>query len=222
VTTEILLKRIDYILAKANEAIASGTPNKYEGIDINLVEMRGFKSIAMSFILDLYGKEHPYYKEFEEATEYYYGNSVKSGIQIIMNIKAEIENGWLSSLKGIVSAEIFSDILEMANHLLENDYKDAAAVMIGSVLEEHIKQLCIKYSIETNFEKDGKLISHKADRLNSELAKAGKYNKLVQKNVTAQLDLRNNAAHGKYLEYDKQQVRLMYDSVFNFIIRNQL
>ena len=94
--------------------------------------------------------------------------------------------------------------------------------MIGSVLEEHIRQLCLKNSIEISFEKDDKVVPLKADRLNNELAKAGNYNKLDQKNVTANLDLRNKAAHGHYTGYDKQQVKLMLDSVFNFITRHQL
>ena len=175
-----------------------------------------------SFILDLFGNSHPYYTTFKEVTRPYYASSVESGIQIIENIKAEIENGWLTSVKNIVSAEIFTDFLEMAEHLLDNDYKDAAAVMIGSVLEEHIRQLCLKNSIEISFEKDDKVVPLKADRLNNELAKAGNYNKLDQKNVTANLDLRNKAAHGHYTGYDKQQVKLMLDSVFNFITRHQL
>ena len=94
--------------------------------------------------------------------------------------------------------------------------------MIGSVLEEHLRQLCLKNAIDIEYVKDGKLIPLKADRLNSELAKAGIYNKLDQKNITAQLDLRNKAAHGKYTEYDKSQVKLMYDYVFNFMTRHQL
>jgi hypothetical protein len=221
-TNEKLIQRIDFIVNKAKTALATGKQNPYGGIDINTVEMRGFRTVGLSFILDLFGEEHPYYKIFREVTKHYRDSAVNSGIEILDNIRAEIENGWLTSIKGIVSAEIFSDFLEMAEHLLENNYKDPAAVMIGSVLEEHIRQLCLKNGIDTTYEKDGKIINLKADRMNSELAKAGIYNKLDQKNVTALLDLRNKAAHGNYAEYNKQQVQLMYDSVFNFITRNQL
>jgi len=99
------------------------------------------------------------------------------------------------SVKKLVSAEIFSDFLEMAAHLLAQDYKDPAAVMIGSVLEENLRQLCHSAGIETEIEKDGILIPKSADRINSDLAKAEVYTKLDQKSVTAWLDLRNKAAH---------------------------
>ena len=217
-----LLQRIEFILSNAQIVSNSGRMNSYGGVEVDYSKMKGFRTSAQSLILDLFGTDHPYYTEFKNVTRDSYGSSVNSGVAIINNIKTEIENGWLTSIKGIVSAEIFTDFLEMAEHLLETDYKDPAAVMIGSVLEEHLRQLCLTNSIDIEYEKDGKLIPLKADRLNSELAKAGIYNKLDQKNVTAQLDLRNKAAHGKYSEYDKNQVRLMYDYVFNFMTRHQL
>ena len=82
-------------------------------------------------------------------------------------------------------------------------YKDAAAVLAGSTLEVHMRKLCDKHNVKTT--STGK--SKNAETLNMELAKAGAYTKLDQKNLTAWLGLRNNAAHGKYDEYTKDQVR---------------
>ena len=44
-------------------------------------------------------------------------------------------------------------------------------------------------------------------------------NELIQKQITAWLDLRNNAAHGKYSEYTQEQVSLLLQGVMDFIIR---
>jgi len=107
----------------------------------------------------------------------------------------------------------------MAEHLLSQGYKDPAAVMIGSVLEENLRQLCSNNEIEIEFDKDGILIAKKADRLNSDLAKAEIYTKLDQKAVTMWLDLRNKATHGKYDEYTKDQVELMLHGVTEFLAR---
>jgi hypothetical protein len=67
--------------------------------------------------------------------------------------------------------------------------------------------------------KKGKPIPKKADLLNSELTSAEIYNKLDQKGITSWLDLRNKAAHGKYTEFTKDQVKLMYQGVSNFMMR---
>ena len=63
------------------------------------------------------------------------------------------------------------------------------------------------------------IVPKKADKLNADLAKAEIYNKLDQKNITAWLDLRNKAAHGKYNDYDKEQVRLLLDGITGFMSR---
>jgi len=218
-----LIERIDYIIEQAEIALQNGTRNQFGTLEADSAKTRTFKTSGLSFILDLYGNEHPYYKEFENVlSRYKYESYINGGIEIIKNIKVEIENGWISTIKSIVSAEIFSDFLEMAEHLLSNDYKDAAAVMIGGVLEEHLRQLCLSNKIDVSYEKDGKIIPYKADRMNSELAKSDIYNKLDQKGVTTQLDLRNNAAHGNYTEYDKKQVEMMYDFVLNFISKYEI
>ena len=108
----------------------------------------------------------------------------------------------------------------MAEHLLSENYKDPAAVVAGSVLEEHLRQLCQKNSIPIETAKpDGSLVPLKADALNSELARANVYSKLDQKNITAWLDLRNKAAHGKYAEYTEAQVDNMLRAVAEFIGR---
>lgn len=91
--------------------------------------------------------------------------------------------------------------------------------MTGSVLEEHLRNLCTKNGIPIVEDKKGNSVPQKADSLNAELAKANVYNKLDQKSVTAWLDLRNKAAHGKYDQYKIEQVELMFRGVSEFIAR---
>jgi len=134
-------------------------------------------------------------------------------------MRYEIASGWFLPLRELLTAEIFSDFLEMAEHYLELGHKDPAAVMIGSVLEEHLRKLAVRNVIPLIYEKDGKQVPKKADALNAELAKAEVYNKLDQKSVTMWLGLRNSAAHGKYGEYTKDQVQLMLQGVLSFVQR---
>ena len=108
----------------------------------------------------------------------------------------------------------------MAEYLLEEGYKDPAAVITGSTLEEHLRKLCIKNGIDIEIMSKGKLKPKKADSLNSELAKQGVYSKLELKSVTAWLDLRNKAAHGEYSKYKENQVKQLIIGVRDFIIRN--
>jgi len=134
---------------------------------------------------------------------------------VIKALRADYEAGRLQSIVELVHAEVFRDFFDMAHYLLEQGYKDPAAVIVGSVLEEHLRKLCQKNSLPVQVGTAPK----KADALNSELASAAVYSKLDQKSVTAWLDLRNKAAHGKYNEYTKEQVALTLHGVRDFVSR---
>jgi hypothetical protein len=219
---EKLLLRINDLIKLAdsvsNSARTHGSSIQMTSVDTELFSQ--FRNASLSFIVNLFGNEHPYYKDFNAKCARTYPSETKIGKGILAAIKSEIEQGWVNSLKNLISAEIFTDFIEMAEHLLTENYKDAAAVMIGSVLEEQLRQLCLKNGIPITVDKNGKQLPKKADLLNAELTKADVYNKLDQKNVTALLDLRNKAAHGNYSEYTQEQVELMLQSVMNFISRN--
>jgi hypothetical protein len=74
--------------------------------------------------------------------------------------------------------------------------------VIGSVLEDGLRKLCFKHGIALP-------AKPKLDGMNSNLAKAGVYNKLTQKKITAMADIRNSAAHGKWSEFTKEDVEAM-------------
>lgn len=124
---------------------------------------------------------------------------------LLKGIKHEIEHDLLDDLTHLVQADIFSDFLEMGEHLLDEGYKDASAVIIGSVLEDSLRKLADANSVP--IAKAGRPLT--IDPINSGLAKANVYNKLIQKQITSWADLRNNAAHGHYDEYTKDQVVMM-------------
>lgn len=144
------------------------------------------------------------------------GRAIDQAKGILLSLKNDYECGYLQSVVELIHADLFADFLEMADYLLEQGYKDPAAVVTGSVLEAHLRKLCDKHLIPV-LKADGN--HKKAEGLNTELSAVGAYNLLDQKNVTAWLDLRNKAAHGKYAEYTKDQVVLMLENVRNFVSR---
>lgn len=135
---------------------------------------------------------------------------------IMRALRSDVEAGYMRSFEELVHADVFADFIEMAEELVGKGYKDAAAVITGSVLEEHLRKLAGKRGGSTQHP-DGRFV--KADTLNAELVKTGAYNKLTQKQVTAWLDLRNKAAHGRYDEYDRAQVEALIRDVRSFMER---
>jgi molybdopterin-guanine dinucleotide biosynthesis protein A len=137
---------------------------------------------------------------------------------ILQALRNDYAAGYLRSVVELIHADVFADFIEMAEHLLDQGYKEPAAVILGSVLEEHLRKLCQKNAIDTIVPSDGR--AKKADTMNGDLASASVYSKLDQKSVTAWLGLRNSAAHGKYSDYTKDQVGHMLQGVRDFASRN--
>lgn len=147
------------------------------------------------------------------AANYLYG--------VVCGLYSDVNAGYLQSVTELIHGDVFSDFLEMGSHLVDKGYKDAAAVIAGSSLEGHLRALCDKNGVDVETTtQDGDIRRKKADLLNSELVKAGAYEKQDQKSVTAWLDLRNKAAHGDYAKYEDKQVQLMISGVRDFLTRN--
>lgn len=140
-------------------------------------------------------------------------------IGVIGAIVEAYDSGFISSIEELIHADVFKDFLEMAEYLLDRGYHDAAAVLTGSVLEAHLRKLCQKNGLSTRIPVNNKERSKKAEAMNSELTAANAYGMLDQKNVTAWLELRNQAAHGKYDNYKKEQVAVMLKGVRDLLLR---
>lgn len=138
---------------------------------------------------------------------------IRTLVGIVEAIRADMAAGWLRTVEELLRADTFSDFLDMATELLDKDYKDAAAVIAGAVLEGHLRNLCIKVGVPITAE-GGPI---KSESLNVELRGAGVYNVNKQKQVTAWLGLRNAAAHGHYAEYGPKDVTLLIAGIRQFV-----
>ena len=77
-----------------------------------------------------------------------------------------------------------------------------AASLTGAVLEDALRKICDTESILHP-------TSTKIDALNANLAKAGAYSKLVQKQITVYANIRNNADHGHFDQFKQIDVEAM-------------
>jgi hypothetical protein len=219
----IVLPQLDELIVKFDEL-----RQRVRGSDWSCIEgemLSEFLSAAISAITRTAGPNSEYATQSKEVIQkcspYQIYLAVPNVGGALKALRHEVSSGYLVSVQELIHASLFADFLEMAEHLLGEGFKDPAAVLIGGVLEEHLRKLCNKNGIPTEApDSKGRDRPKKAETMNSDLAGNGIYNKLDQKAVTAWLDLRNKAAHGRYHEYESQQIKLFLDSVRDFISRN--
>lgn len=169
----------------------------------------------------LTGRKSPYQRQADEilAGKAYEQFKLVRLTGVLRSLKADINAGYLKTFEELIHADLFADFLEMAAHLLDNGYKDAAAVLTGSTLEAHLRQLAKRVGFDLEMTTSKGVRPKAADQLNAELVKAAVYSNLDQKSITAWLDLRNKAAHGQYDDYKKEQVSVMIAGVRDFMAR---
>ena len=170
-----------------------------------------WKVKAKNLLVAACGKESQHYQEFIEAEKLHSFESKSDALKrmksVLIAAMDDYKGGYLISIKNLIQADVFDSQLEQATELLSSGYKLAAAVIAGVVIETALRDLCVREGLAT-----GKL-----DKMNSDLAKAGIYNKLQQKRITALADIRNSAAHGKPDEFTDADVSNMIRDAEQFL-----
>ncbi len=209
------LKRIETLIDEGNlvkNTLFKKEYSLFTGLYVDSFKYTEWKLKVQNIIELITGKNSTYLKMFFDIeTKKYqadqtYPHFIKQ-FALLNALKDDYENGFLVSLKSLVEADVFDTELEQAKELLSNKYKLAAAVIAGVVLETALRSLC-----------DNQNIPHgKLDKMNADLTKAGIYNSLRQKRITALADIRNSAAHGKDSEFTHKDVEDMIRDIESFL-----
>jgi hypothetical protein len=210
VSTESALARADAVLAKADKALGVAAPMTWISGEL----AQEFRTAGLTLLRDFYGTNHAHYRDFIACTTGSTADGYMRGRGIVRVFREEVEQGLLTATRSLIAGELFADFLEMAEHLSNEGYRGAAAVIAGSTLEGHLRRLCPAAGVDPL---KADLSPKKADQVNAELCKAGAYDLGEQKQITAWLDTRNNAAHGSYEKVDGGIVKLMIPGIRHFM-----
>jgi hypothetical protein len=218
--TSQLLAQLDAVIEPAR--VLKTKSGRSGHLEIDGTEAHEIVTSGRAAIDLIAGRNSVYFRHAEEimASTGWVQSKMLAILGVVESLRANVEAGYMQSITELIHGELFGDFLEMARHLLDEGYKDPAAVVAGAALEAHLRQLCVKNGIATEAVGSSGTHPKKADAMNAELASGLAYSKLDLKSVTAWLDLRNHAAHGKFGEYSKEQVELMVMGIQDFITRN--
>jgi HEPN domain-containing protein len=186
---------------------------EYHGNGVDDVAYMRFRTEALNLIKRSCGEDSDHYRQMKTLAEekntalnsYYF----KDCYGVLEAAFRDYEGGMIFQVRAMVAAEVLDDFLEQAEHLFEQGFHVPAASLAGAVLEDTLRKLS---------EAKGISVPDKTsiDKLNGELAKAGIYDKLILKRITAIADVRNNADHGHFDKFKKEDVEDMLRWVRRF------
>ncbi len=214
-----VLAQIDEVLARCH-ATATEAPTAHQYRDMRVRNVPELSTACLAAIERLAPASSPYVRNAHALiADGNLGGSItlSSLVGVLLTLRADIEAGYLRTLEDLIHADLFADFLEMGAELLGKGYKAPAAVIAGTVLEEHLRKLAERHDVSAQTD-DGRWIS--AQRLNQDLAGAGVYTRLDQSQVTAWLSLRNAAAHPDPEPYEEAQVAALIQGVRDFMLRH--
>ena len=172
-----------------------------------------FRTESLNLIKRACGESSDHYKELKRLAEdkhtalnsFYF----KECYGAVEAASRDYEGGMLFEIRSMVTAEVLDDFLEQAEHLFSQGFHVPAASLAGAVLEDALRKLS---------EAKGIPVPDKTsiDKLSTELAKAGVYDKLVLKRIIGIADIRNNADHGHFDKFKKEDVEDMLKWVRRF------
>lgn len=134
---------------------------------------------------------------------------------LIESARNDFAGGYYKNLRGIVAAQVFDDLLEMAEHLHENGYHLAAGSIAGAVLEDSLRKLCDAQGVERSD-------SRGINALNERLREADTYPQAQWRQIQAWGDLRNQVDHHKFEdpdEVDADAVERMIEGVRDLMVK---
>ena len=206
---------VDRILERLDSLIDMGAtvlraPVREMGYYVDTGLFQQWRTSSLAFLRATLGTDSVHYQEFEERCKHYQRSQTTLGLGTLRAAKEDIEGGYLQRVEVLVSASVFSDFLEMAEHLLDNGYKDPTASLIGAVLEDGLRRICVNNGITLKMKED-------ISSLNQKLAQKQVYNPLQQKQIQVWNDIRNNADHGNFDEYKAENVKEMLEGFQKFL-----
>lgn len=133
---------------------------------------------------------------------------------ILQALRQDVAAGYTQTIEELIHAELFDDFLEMASELLAKKYTGPAAVVAGSVLEEHLRKLAGKHDVGRT---DAKGRAKSVEALSVELRDAGAFLEIRRKGIQSWYAQRTAGAHGKADTLLDSEVARMIDAIRDFV-----
>ena len=210
-----ILDRLAQLIETGERVLATKRvpPPNFIGFDSTVDSEAAYQwfTSAQNLLARVFGVDSEHYKNFSAQNEKGLTYSPVLRAQgVLRAAHDDLEHGYLFELKRLIEADLFDDFLEQACSLLDAGYFQPAAVVAGCVLEDGLRKLSASVGVTLPSKP-------KLDVMNAELAKAGVYNKLTQKRITAIADIRNSAAHGQWDQFAKGDVEEAIGWIRNFM-----
>ena len=158
---------------------------------VDAAAFREWRVGCVAFLREALGEDSPYTKEFEFNCDSPYLSAVARGQAVLRATREYIDFGPVARVEELVAAEIFTDLLGIAERLLREQRVSAGVVVACSVLEDVMRRsarhrkIAIRENVDDLWE------------LNAKMRAAGVYGAILQNQIDEWAAIRTLAETGQ-------------------------
>lgn len=146
---------------------------------------------CVAFLREALGEDSPYTKEFEFNCDSPYLSAVARGQAVLRAAREYIDFGPVARVEELVAAEVFTDLLGIAERLLRQQRVSAGVVVACSVLEDVMRRSARHRKIAIRENVDD------LSALNVKMSAAGVYGAVLRKRIEEWAAMRTLAEIGQ-------------------------
>ncbi|WP_438000611.1 hypothetical protein WMF26_13095 [Sorangium sp. So ce185] len=164
-------------------------------IEVDVQASRKWVTSVTALIRSVFGENGSHYKtaiNLQEKIAVWKHQLAQEMFGVLKSAAEAWDRGYVFEIKELAEAEVEASLMDQAEELLSKGYHQPAAVLAGSVLEQHLRSMCARHGVATHNENGNPLT---LQPLNAALYKADAYDGNTQKHILALGAIRNSAAH---------------------------
>lgn len=213
--TESLIAQIDRLVGEFPAVKESWfSSNMVSGFRKN-VEYEALITEAISLTTHIYGKSHAHVQRVVHAVNEGSLHALEQIEGVLIGTRSNLANGLLDDLTSQIVVNLKSDFLATAQELADEGQKDPAAVLGCIVLEDSLKRLAAKHSIDNASDKDMSVVA-------GLLLSKGVFEKATNQTIQGFKALRNAALHAQWSQVSLETVKLLLVFLPAFIDKHRL
>jgi len=214
---EELTARIEAVMTMGEKVLSTESKGFQQQTFVNEQLFHDFRISGLSLLSRIFGNRSEYYQSFKSEVTSPGAGRTKRGLGILSAATADLQDNWVETTKGAISAEILTDFLTMAKNHLEAGNLQSAAILTGAVTEEHLRRLCLANEISIVNRQSSAATAKKPLQLTGEAYKKKLYDRQLHKKIISWLQLCAEANHNTGSEISEKLTAEMITSVGRFL-----
>jgi hypothetical protein len=212
-----LTKKLQAVIEMGNRVLATETRGFQQQTFVDEQKFHDFRISGLSLLSRIFGDTSQHYTCFKSEVTIPGSSRTKRGIGILTAAARELQDNWLETTRGNISAEILSEFMDMARIHIDENAPVAAVILMSAVLEKHLRNLCQANGIATVNRQQSRPAKKKSLQLTGDGYKKKLFDRSQNKRLISWLELQENVSKNPALTISTEKADKMHKGIQRFI-----